>query len=455
MKQLIGLFLLLLFSAALGADETRLKVNYTRFRLPNGLEVLCTEDHTIPSISVNMHYSVGSSREKPGKTGFAHLFEHLMFMGSQHVPVGKFDQWLESAGGDNNAFTTEDRTSYFENVPSNALELALFLESDRMGYLLNSMTPEKVNAQRDVVKNERRQSVENQPYGIAEILIPENLFPPEHPYHWSVIGSQEDLSAASHEDVIDFFKTYYSPANAVLCVAGDIDTAHTRALVEKWFADIPRGRTVAPPGIPSALLTREKRLVVEDKVQLPRLYMCWVTPPNFAPGDAEMDLLSMILGKGKNSRLYKRLVYDLQIAQNVEVNQASGRLASRFIIDATARNGHTLGELEKVIQEELDQIRSQSPSGGELDRVLNQTEASFIRRMEELTGRAIQMTNYQMLTGNPDYFQEDLARYRAIGPDDLRSAVQTYLSDQARFIFSIVPVGQKNLAAAVLQEVRQ
>ncbi len=239
MKRLILLLLLFSFNGALWAEEARLKVNYTRFRLSNGLEVICHEDHTIPSVCVNMHYSVGSSREKPGRTGFAHLFEHLMFMGSQHVPVGKFDQWLEAAGGDNNAFTTEDRTSYFENVPSNALELALFLESDRMGYLLNAMTPEKVNAQRDVVKNERRQSVENQPYGIAEILIPENLFPPDHPYHWAVIGSQEDLSRASHDDVINFFKTYYSPTNAVLCIAGDIDPIKTRRQVEKWFADVP------------------------------------------------------------------------------------------------------------------------------------------------------------------------------------------------------------------------
>ncbi len=203
------------------------------------------------------------------------------------------------------------------------------------------------------------------------------------------------------------------------------------------------------------MLTSEKRLVVEDKVQLPRLYMCWLTPSYLSPGDAEMDLLSLILGKGKNSRLYKRLVYELQIAQNVEVYQASKRLESRFIIDVTARQGHTLGELEKVVQEEIDRIRQQSPSSRELDRVLNQTEATFIRRMEELTDRAIQMTNYQMTAGNPDYFKEDLNRYKAIDPDDLKSAAQTYLQDQARFILGIVPAGQKNMAAAASQGVRQ
>lgn len=454
MRRWLVLLLLLSAVAGLPGGETRLKVNHTRFRLPNGLEVILAEDHSIPSVSVNMHYSVGSSREKPGRTGFAHLFEHIMFMGSRHVPVGKFDQWLESAGGDNNAFTSEDRTSYYETVPSNALDLALFLESDRMGFLLDSMTVEKVNAQRDVVRNERRQVVENRPYGMSEVLIPENLYPPEHPYHWPVIGSQEDLSRASHEDVIDFFRTYYSPANAVLCVAGDIDPVQCRAAVEKWFSDVPGAGPVPPPGIPAAALESEKRLVVEDKVQLPRLYICWLTPANFCPGDAEMDLLAMILGRGKNSRLYKRLVYEMQAAQNVDVSQFSGRLGSRFIIEVTARSGHTLAELEKVIQEEIERIRGEAPSGKELDRVVNQTEASFIRRMEGFTFRAIQMTNYRMLTGNPDYFQEDLNRYRAVDPDDIRSAAQTYLRDEARFILSIVPEARKNPADSARREVR-
>src|SRR5262245_46459226 len=249
MKRAILVFLVAFASPAL-AQPPKLEIKYSQFTLPNGLNVILHEDHTVPIATVNTWYHVGSARERTGRTGFAHLFEHLMFMGSGHVKPGEFDQWLEAAGGDNNASTGNDRTNYWINVPSNAIELALVLESDRLGYLLDTMTPKTVDAQRDVVKNERRQSVENQPYGIADVVLGEMLFPEGHPYHWPVIGYMPDLTAASYEDVVDFFKKYYAPSNASLVVAGDIDPARTRTLVEKWFSDVKASPEPAPMDIP-------------------------------------------------------------------------------------------------------------------------------------------------------------------------------------------------------------
>jgi zinc protease len=455
MKRLLLLSFLVVSVAT--ATDTRINVPYTRFTLPNGLTVILHEDHTTPTTSVNVYYHVGSGREKPGRTGFAHLFEHLMFEGSGHVPEGKFDVWLETTGGDNNGSTNSDRTNYWINIPRNALELALFLESDRMGYLLNAMTPEKVDGQRDVVKNERRQSYENRPYGMASLVMDEQLYPPDHPYHWPTIGSMADLSAASFQDVIDFFKKYYGPNNASLVVGGDIDLPATRALVEKWFGDVPPGPPVHPLSAPVPFLETEKRLVIEDKVMLPRLYMAWHSPAIFTPGDAELDVLSNILAGGKNSRLYKRLVYDLQIAQDVMAYQASAALGSSFQIIATARSGHTLAELEKVIQEELDRIKSEAPARREVDRAVNQYEAAFLRRLESVGGfggKADRLNEYYVQTGNPDFFQEDLARYKALDPDDILSVCNTYLRDTGRVVLGVVPEGKKEPAAPARKEAK-
>ena len=353
-----------------------------------------------------------------------------MFEGSANVPEGKYDQWLEAAGGENNGSTTTDRTNYWINVPSNALELALFLESDRMAYLLNTMSKERVDGQRDVVKNERRQSYENRPYGMAFMVLSENLYPPDHPYHWPTIGSMADLSAASYEDVVEFFKTYYAPNNASLCIGGDIDPVKARTLVEKWFAEVPAGKPVPPVAPPSAFLGEEKRLMFEDKVSLPRLYMAWQSPRAFAPGDAELDVLANVLAGGKNSRLYKRLVYDMQIAQDVSAYQASSMLGSMYLISATARSGHTLGEIEKVIQEEVERIKLVPPSQREVDRAVNQYESGFLDRLESIGGfggKADQLNWYYVQTGNPDYFNEDLARYRAVDPQDISTAAMTTL----------------------------
>ena len=422
--------------------QTKLDVAYTQFRLPNGLTVILHEDHSVPLVTVNMWYHVGSARERTGRTGFAHLFEHLMFMGSGHVKPGEFDSWLESTGGDNNGSTQNDRTNYWINVPSNALELALFLESDRMGYLLDTMTPKTVDAQRDVVKNERRQSVENQPYGIAQVLMNEMLYPEGHPYHWPVIGYMPDLTAASYEDVVAFFKKFYAPANASLVVAGDIDAAAARRAVEKWFGDVKPGPAPEPMSIPAATLTELKTKTVGDKVQLPRLYLGWLTPRHFAPGDATLDVVADVLAGGKNSRLYKRLVYDMQIAQDVSAFQASAALSSSFMVIATARPGHTAAELQKVIDEEIKKLQNEPTTAHELERSINQIESSFYNRIERVGGfggKADQLNAYYTETGDPDWFNEDLSRYRALSASDIRAAAAEFLPLDKRVELTVEP----------------
>jgi len=449
-RALLAAGLVLAAASAPAQAPRKLEVPYTQFALPNGLNVILHEDHTIPFVCVDAWYYVGSAREKPGRTGLAHLFEHIMFEGSKNVKPGEFDRLLESAGGDNNGSTVEDRTDYWQNVPSSALELALFLESDRMGHLLDVMTPARVDQQRDVVKNERRETFENRPYGMASLKLSEALYPANHPYHWPVIGSMEDLSAAGYEDVVGFFKTWYGPNNASLVVAGDIDPKEARRLVEKWFADVPKGTRVEPIAAPPAALSEEKRLTLEDRVQLPRLYMAWVTPPHLEPGDEALDVLAGVLASGKNSRLYKRLVYELQVAQDVAAVQQSQMLSSTFLITATAREGHGLTEIESLIQQEIDKVKTEAPAAREVERAVNQFEASFYRAMEHVGGfggKADQLNAYQYQAGRPDYYNEDRARYLALDAPDVQSAARRYLPDDARVILSVVPAGKTELAA--------
>jgi zinc protease len=423
-----------------------LQVPFRQFQLANGLNVILHQDKTVPVVAVNVWYHVGSANEKPGRTGFAHLFEHLMFEGSKNVPEGRFDTLLEAAGANNNGSTTNDRTNYVIDVPSNALELALFLESDRMAYLLDAMPPEQVNSQRDVVKNERRQSYENRPYGMASIEIDKMLWPANHPYNWPVIGYMEDLTAASYSDVQEFFKKYYAPNNASLVIAGDIDLDRTQAMVEKWFGEVKRGPVVEPIAPPPAVLTEVKRKTITDRVSLPRLYLGWLTPRIYAPGDATLDLVSSILSNGKNSRLYKRLVYDDQIAQDVSAVQSSAALGSTFMIVATARSGHTVEELQKAIDEEVDKLRRTPPQPREVQRALNQVEASFYRAMERVGsfgGKADQLNAYYFAGGGPDFFAEDLARYMSLSPADVQAAIVRWLPRDRRVELVVLPEAKK------------
>jgi zinc protease len=428
------------------APSTRITVPYQQFKLANGLNVILHRDTRVPVVAVNVWYHVGSANEKPGRTGFAHLFEHLMFEGSKNVKEGLFDTLLEGAGGDNNGSTNNDRTNYIIDVPKNALELALFLESDRMAFLIDTMTPERVNGQRDVVKNERRQSYENQPYGMASIELDKLLWPPNHPYSWPTIGYMEDLTAASHTDVVEFFKKYYAPNNASLVIAGDVDFDRTRALVQKWFGEVPGGSVIEPIAPPAAILTSVKKKTLTDRVSLPRLYLAWLTPRVYAPGDASLDMASSVLAGGKNSRLYKRLVYDTQMAQDVAAYQASGALGSSFQIIATARQGHTIAELQAAIDDELAKLRREPPSVREVQRAINQMESSFYRRMERVGGfggKADQLNAYYAAGGGPDFFAEDLARYTSLDASDVQAAIVEWLPADRRVELIVEPETKK------------
>jgi zinc protease len=440
--------LLGLVSAAVSLSAQTLRVPYTTFTLPNGLQVLLHEDHSVPVVAVNTWYHVGSSDERPGRTGFAHLFEHIMFMGSQHVPTGEFDRLLEAAGADNNGSTTEDRTNYYEDGPANALPLMLYLDSDRLGFLLPEITADKVDIQRGVVQNERRQSYENRPYGLAQENILERLFPPNHPYHWPVIGSMKDLEAATLDDVRRFFQTYYTPNNSTIAIAGDISPRDARALVQRYFGDIPRGPAVTRAPVPPVHLTTDVDAVLEDRVQLPRVYDAWHTVKAFAAADATLDVVADVLAGGRSSRLYRRLVYELQIATDVAAFQDGTRLDGKFEIFATARPGHELGEVQRVIDEELRKLAEGGPTAREVERARNTFEAQFLSRMERVGGfggKADQLNFYNYFVGKPDYFQKDLDRYAAVRAADVQRAVKTYFTDAHRVVLSVVPQGKPEL----------
>ena len=425
-------------------------IPYTMFKLANGLTVIIHEDHTNPIVGVHVQYDVGSKDEKPGRTGFAHLFEHLMFQGSENLPKGAADRIVEAAGGDTNGSTSSDTTQYWEQVPSNALEQMLFIQSDRMGYLLPTLTQDKLDNQRDVVRNERRQSYEMRPYGLSYEQILSNLWNPDFPYHWMPIGSHEDLKAASLEDVRDFFKRFYGPENAVLAIAGDVDTAKTRALVEKWFGGIPGKPPPVHQRPQPEPLTQEKRVTMEDRVQLPRLYIAWQSPKVFAPGDAALDLAGQVLTDGKSARMVKRLVMDERIAQEVSAGQMSETLGSMFMVQVTPKPGVSLERLEKEIDEELARLAAEPPTAEELERAKNKIEAGAIFGLEPVGGfggRAATLAGYYLRTGNPGYLAEDLARYRVATAQDVSAAVKQYLRKDARVVLYVLPRGAPAAAA--------
>jgi zinc protease len=428
------------------AQGAPIRVPYVLDTLDNGLRLIVHEDHSVPIVSTNIWYHVGSGDEKPGRTGFAHLFEHLMFMGSENAPYPAFDRLLEAAGANNNGSTSNDRTNYYEEGPANALPLMLWLEADRMGWFLSTMDSAKVDLQRDVVKNERRERVDNQPYGLADEMLGRMLYPAAHPYSWSVIGSMTDLSAASLEDTKNFFRQYYAPNNATLVVAGDVRADSVRALVRRYFGPIARGPAIARPTVPAVSRAADTAAVLEDRVQLPRLYYSWHTVKGYAADDAALQVLSYVLAGAKNSRLTQKLVYDLQLATAVRAAQDGKRLDGDFGIIATARPGHALPELQKVIDAELARLAAEGPTVRELEQAKNSTEASFLDALEQVSSKADQLNAYYYGTGEPDFFARDLARYRAVTAADVQRAAQTYLL-QPKVVLSIVPQGKSELAA--------
>jgi len=428
------------------APPAKIHVPFVMDTLPNGLRLIIHEDHSVPVVTTYVWFHVGSGDEQPGRTGFAHLFEHLMFMGSEHAPYPQFDRLLEAAGASNNGSTNNDRTNYFEQGPSSALPLMLWLDADRMGWLLPTMDSAKVDLQRDVVKNERRQSVENQPYGLVEDVLPGMLYPKGHPYSWTVIGSMQDLSAASLEDVKNFFRRYYAPNNAVIAVAGDVKTADVKALARKYFADIPRGPAIVRPMVLPFRLAKDTVGILEDQVQLPRLYYSWHTPKGGTPDDAALDLVAYILTGARNSRLTQKLVYDLQLATNTAAFQDSKRLDGDFTLLATARPGHALPEIQRVFDADLLRLAQEGPTQRELDQAKNSIEAQFLSGLESTNRKADQLNAYYYLTGNPDGFQADLDRYHAVTAEDIRRVTKSYLL-APKAMLSVVPKGKPELAA--------
>ncbi len=444
-----GLVLSALLALAAGPAPARaagtpdVKIDYVKYTLPNGLDVILHEDHTLPIVGVNLWYHVGPANEEAGRTGFAHLFEHIMYKGSAHVADGQYFKILQGAGASFvNGSTDFDRTNYLEDVPSNQLELALWLESDRMGFLLDDLDQYKLSNQQDVVRNERRQSIENANYGLADEELYHQLFPKGHPYYADVMGSHQDIQAAKLADVRDFFKRYYCPNNASLAISGDIDIAKTKALVEKYFGSIPRGADVPPIKAVTPPITKERRATVTDAVSLARVYMGWITPAAYKPGQADGTLAADILAGGRSSRLYKKLVYELQIAQDVSATLDPEQLGSVFRIDATARPGHTVAELEKAIDAEVARLAAEGPTPEEVaaaQQTLYLSVVSSLERVGGFGGVANRLNQYNQYLKNPGYLDQDLARFAAATPATVQAFVKEQLGTQKRAVVECLP----------------
>lgn len=423
-----------------------IRIPFDSYTLPNGMTVILSVDRSTPIVAVDVWYHVGSKNEIPGRTGFAHLFEHVMFTGSGHVPYGLHDKLTEGVGGNNNGSTTNDRTNYFETIPSNYLESALWLESDRMGFLLDKLDTAKLNAQRDIVKNERRQSYDNQPYGRANEILSSALYPKSHPYSWPVIGYMEDLSGASESDVKEFFKLYYAPNNAFLAVVGDIDPSQTKAWIAKYFGDIPIGKPLTRPAARPVTLDAEKRLDYEDRVQIPRLYVEWPTVGAKHDDSFALDVMGEILSGPRTARLTKPLVYDTQSAANVFARQRSSEDAGEFQITVTPRPGHSLTELEASIDEILQRFVREGPTPEEVQKATSGAELAFLRGLESNLGKSNQLLNGAVFHGNPGYFRTAYQKTLSVTAADVKRVAAAYLT-KGRVVLSIVPKGKRDQAS--------
>jgi zinc protease len=422
-------------------------ISFDKITLANGLDLILHEDHTIPVVAVNVWYHVGSKDEQMGRTGFAHLFEHVMFEGSKHHNKSHFEP-LQKAGANLNGSTTSDRTNYWEDVPANYLELALWLEADRMGFLLDALDQQRFDIQRDVVKNERRQSYENRPYGMAHWHIQEALFPLPHPYHWMTIGSQEDLDAANLDDIKDFFRRYYSPSNSSLAIAGDIDRAQTLELVHRYFDDLPPGPSVPRIGRFDSSLPGRVELQIRDRVSLPRVYIAWSTPPHFSADDAPLELLSAVLSDGLSSRMYRSLVYEKQIAQSVSVRYHASEIAGQFIVEGTAAANHDVNEVEQAIDAELERIRHEPPTEEEITRAKNRLEAHHYRQLSRIGGfggRADALNHFNVFKADPDLINTGIAYYMKVRQEDILRVRESVL-DHRQVRLKVLPEASLSFA---------
>ena len=426
-------------------------IAFEKHTLSNGLDVILHQDRSLPVVAVNLWYHVGSKDEEPGKTGFAHLFEHLMFEGSKHHNSSFFEP-LQKVGANLNGSTSTDRTNYWENLPSNYLELALWLESDRMGYLLDALDQKRFDVQRDVVKNERRQSYENRPYGMAMFKLVEATYPAPHPYHWPTIGSQEDLDAAALEDAHSFFRRYYAPSNASLAIAGDFDPEAAMGMVERYFADIPPGPALPRAGRVDSGLGGRVSLAMHDKVMLPRLYVVWPTVPRFDEDEPALSILAAVLSDGKSSRLHRALVYEQQVAQSAGAHHDGSEIAGDFSIDVTAAAGRTVEEIEAAARAELEGLRRAPPTAEEVARARNRIEWSHIRRLQTVGGfggKADRLNSYNVFRGDPGAINTDMERYLAVEPEDVQRVANEYLGDRS---VRLVVLPERELSATKVAE---
>ncbi|MBK9097763.1 MAG: insulinase family protein [bacterium] len=419
-----------------------LDINYEKFNLANGLEVILNQNTSIPFASVNLWYKVGSANEVPGKTGLAHLFEHMMFQGSQNVAKEMHFKYIQEAGGNLNASTSFDRTNYFEKLPANELELALWLESDRMGFFLNALDQVKLDNQKSVVLNERLERYDNQPYGLAWEKLISNIYSDGHPYSWPTIGYSDDIKGYTIEDVRNFFRKYYSPSNATLVIAGNFDIQQTKILIEKYFADI---RSNGQPGIltkTSSLINENKFIVYEDKVNLERIYIAWNSVKAFEQDDAKLDILSDILTGSKNARLTRKLIYELEIAQDVNSMQFSGKYGGHFMVVATAKPGRSLDEIKKIIFDEINSITGGTISEQELKRSKNVITSNFIYSLQNIDTVADLLNLYNFYLAEPNSFNFDLNRYLETELQDVTIATEKYLKNN--FVELRIIPGNKN-----------
>jgi zinc protease len=404
-----------------------LNIPYEKYKLRNGLEVILYRNINSPVVAVNLWYRVGSANEVKGKTGLAHLFEHMMFQGSKNIPKEMHFRYIQEAGGNLNASTSFDRTNYYEKLPSNEIELALWLESDRMGFFLQALDQVKLDNQKSVVLNERLQRYDNQPYGLAWEKLITNIFPKNYPYSWPTIGFYKDIESYTIEDVSSFFKKYYSPSNAALVIAGNIEIDKTKVLIEKYFGEIADNGKVTELKFNPPSIEKPQQITFEDNVNLDRVYLAWLSPKAFEENDSAMDIVSDILTGSKNARLTRKLVYELEIAQDVSSMQFSGKYGGHFLIVATAKPGTSLITIKNVILEEINSLAEKGFSLQEIERSKSTIKSNFIYSLQNIDTVADLMNLYNFYLDEPNSFNYDLNRYISLNKTDLQRAVKNYL----------------------------
>jgi zinc protease len=428
------------------ASDNAIDIPFEHYTLPNGLNVILSVDHTIPQAGVDVWYHVGSKNEVPGRTGFAHMFEHVMFTGSGHVPYGMHDRLTEGVGGNNNGSTSNDRTNYYENVPANYVESALWLESDRMGFLLDQLDEAKFIAQRDIVQNERRQGIDNQPYGRAFEILTAAVVPESNPYSWPVVGYMADLQEATVDDVKEFFRLYYAPSNATLAVVGDFDPARVKQWITKYFGDLPRGAPITRPTVPQVSMSAERRLVFEDRVQVPRLFLMWPGPGEDSDDTYALNFLSQILSGPRTARLTKALVYDQESAASVAAFNDTNERLGGFYIFITPRPEHTLTELESSTDSIIARLKQDGPTAAEMERAAAGLEFQFVSTLQSNLGKAEILNTGQVFHDDAAYYKKLYARLKAVTAADVKRVANKYLG-RGRAVLSIVPMGSVDQAS--------